>query len=96
MRLALILAAALALSGASCENRPDPPPIPEKQLVPVPVPCLDEPVPRERFMSDAELKAMDDYHAVIALWLDRRLRGIYEKKLEAAMAGCWQPKVDGL
>lgn len=95
-RLVLVLAAATLLAGAGCPSRPEPPPIPEKVLVPVPISCLDAPIKRPQFMSDAEFKAMDDYHAMLALWLDRRLRGLYELQLEAAMAGCWMPKADGL
>ncbi len=73
-----------------------PPRIPETVPVPVPVSCLEAPIARPAFISDSELKAMDSYRATITLWLDRRLRSIYELQLEAAMAGCWQPATDGM
>ena len=90
-RLAVVLV--IILAGCAVSG---PPRVPEKVLVPVPVSCLEAPIKRPVFSSDAELKAMDSYHAMIALWLDRRLRGIYELQLEAAMAGCWQPASDGM
>lgn len=66
--------------------------VPETVQVPVPVPCAaGKPVP-PKLISDAELRALDSYSATIHLLLDRMLRGQYQARLEAALAGCWQPE----
>lgn len=90
MRTLIIAAAALL---AACTG---PLPVPETVKVPVPVACIARPVERPELLTDAELAAMDSYHGVIALWRDRRQRQIYEARLEAAMAGCWQPGNGGI
>ena len=90
MRL-VILVLMLVLAGCQANL----PAIPETVMVPVPVSCLDAPIKRPDFVTDAELKKMDSYHAMFALWLDRHLRWLYEQQLEAAMAGCWQPRAGG-
>ena len=69
--------------------------IPETIRVPVPVSCIDAPVLRPPFTTDAELLAMDDYRLTLSLALDRMVRRVYEARLEAALAGCWQPSKDG-
>jgi hypothetical protein len=60
-------------------------------LVPVPVACVSEPVPKPDFFTDEQLKALDDYQLPLALWLDRRLRQLYEARIEATLDGCWFP-----
>ena len=90
MTRALVIAAALL---AGCGSAPIP--VPQTVQVPVPVACIDAPVPRPDFFTDAQLAAMDDYHGMLALWLDRRQRQVYEARLEAAMAGCWMPGAGG-
>jgi len=69
--------------------------IPETIRVPVPVSCIDAPVPAPPLVTDAELLAMDDYRLTLSLALDRMVRRVYEARLEAALAGCWQPNKDG-
>lgn len=71
-------------------------PVPETVKVPVPVSCVEKPAPRPDLPSDDEFKAADSYHAMLSLWLDRRIRQIYEARLEAALAGCWQPAAGGM
>lgn len=73
---------------AGCPSQPIR--VPETVQVPVPVACIDAPVPRPELLTDAQMAALDDYHGLLALWLDRRQRQVYEARLEAAMAGCWQ------
>lgn len=86
---AAILIALLAGCGAA------PLKVPETVQVPVPVSCIEAPIPRPNFYTDAELAAMDDYKATLHLWLERRVRQAYEALIEAAMAGCWQPEKNG-
>ena len=69
--------------------------VPETIRVPVPVSCIDAPVPQPSFTTDAELLAMDDYRLTLSLALDRMVRRVYEARIEAALAGCWQPSKDG-
>ena len=82
-RAACLLASLLAACGHT------PLPVPERVEVPVPIACVSELVPKPDLPSDQELAAMDSYHGILALWLDRRARQIYEARLEAAMSGCW-------
>ena len=86
---ALLLCAALG----GCAG---PLPVPATVQVPVPVACIEQPVPKPDLPTDAEFKAADSYHAMLSLWLDRRIRQIYEARLEAALAGCWQPSAGGM
>lgn len=67
------------------------PVVPTEVKVPVPVACIDRPVDKIELMTDDELKALNDYQLPLALWLDRRLRQIYEARLEATLDGCWFP-----
>ena len=90
MRAAIACLAAL-LAGCSTTI-----PVPETVKVPVPVSCIDAPIPKPRLVTDAELAAMDDYKATISLWIDRRDRQTYEGRLEAALAGCWLPGAGGV
>jgi hypothetical protein len=75
---------------AGCSSAPTIPDPPREVRVPVPVPCLrPEDVPqRPSMLSDAQLDALDDKRAVIALGQDRRVRQGYEASMEAAIAGC--------
>lgn len=62
--------------------------IPRELRIPVPVPCITQPVERPAFITDRELAAADDYTLVIELARDRLKRRQYEVKLEAQLAGC--------
>ena len=75
---------------AGCSSAPTIPDPPKEVRVPVPIPCLKpSDVPqRPSMLSDAQLDALDDKRAVIALGQDRRVRQAYEAKLEAVTAGC--------
>lgn len=56
--------------------------------VPVAVPCITAAPRTPSLVTDAELNAMSDYQAVLALWVDRIKRGLYESELEAAIIAC--------
>ena len=89
MRAALLASLLLARCASSI-------PMPEIVNVPVPVNCIDALPVRPKFYTDAELKAMNDYQLPLALAIDRVQRHLYETKLEAALAGCWQPVAGGI
>lgn len=78
---------------AGCVGNPV---IPTEVRVPVPVSCVTEPPVKPRMLSNAELRALDDFKLPIALTLDRAQRIQYEAELEAVLAGCWIPKAGGL
>lgn len=84
MRYPCFVSIALALIGCSAA----PPRLPERVAIPVAVACLDRIPDRPAFRSDRELLAQSDYAAVLALWLDRRLRQDYEAVIEAALQAC--------
>lgn len=79
-----------ALGLAGCSSAPMIPDPPKEVRVPVPVPCLKpSDIPqRPSLLSDAQLDALDDKRAVIALGQDRRVRQGYIAQLEAAVSGC--------
>jgi hypothetical protein len=79
------IAAALSFALAGCASTPQ---IPREVRVPVPVPCIAEPLQRPALLSDSDLLAMDDYGLIIGLARDRRVRQAYQAQLEAAVAGC--------
>ena len=56
--------------------------------IPVAVPCVDQLPQAPTLRTDAELKALPDYQAVLALIQDRIKREIYESQLEAVLKGC--------
>jgi hypothetical protein len=74
---------------AGCVGNPV---IPTEVRVPVPVSCVTEQPKKPAMLSDAELRALDDFKLPIALTLDRRVRQAYEAELEAVLAGCLTPK----
>ena len=86
-----VLAAALLMAGCSSA-----PLMPEVVKVPVATPCLEQIPPRPDLITDAQLKALDDYSLALSLAIDRKMRSLYEARLEAAVEGCWQPKGAGL
>lgn len=89
----LIVGAVLVALLAGCGGLPVK--VPETVSVPVPVSCIEAPVARPNFYTDAEIAAMDDFKATLNLWLERRVRQAYEAQLEATVAGCWLPAKGG-
>lgn len=80
MRAAVLL---IALALAGCGHR-----LPEKVLVPVPVPCRVD-MPAKPVWATQALRAdADIFDQVKALLAERRQRQAYERLLEAAIAGC--------
>ena len=79
---------ALLLAASGCASPPTSIEIPREVKIPVPVPCVDEPVDRPAFVTDGELAAMDDYALIISLAADRLARQQYGARLEAVIAGC--------
>lgn len=73
---------------AGCATEPKSIEIPREVKIPVPVPCVDEPIDRPAFVTNGELAAMDDYALIISLAADRLARLQYEARLEAVIAGC--------
>lgn len=62
--------------------------LPHEVRIPVPVPCIAEPVKPPVWLTDEQIKALPDYSLVLHLWLERRERQVYEGELEAMLAGC--------
>jgi len=85
--LALILAVPFLTACAPALKIPDPP---KEVRVPVAIPCLKpEDIPqRPNMLTDAQLDALDDKRAVIALGHDRRVRQAYQVVMEAVVQGC--------
>ena len=78
-----LLCAAVLLAGCNAI-----PPLPDKVLVPVTVPCVDKLPGRPAFVTDAELSVLDDYRLVLSLRSDQlALRG-HLLVLEAVLAAC--------
>ncbi len=95
MRAAVVLAAALLTACAA--PRPvvtAPVVVREAQVVerPVPVPCVaaDQVPAAPRVLSAAELRALPDFEAVIALEQQRRALIEYHDKAAAVLAACVQ------
>ena len=64
------------------------PPAPKETLIPVAVPCLERMPEAPKFLSDAELTQLDDFHFVIELRRDQlELRG-HLAILTAALQPC--------
>jgi hypothetical protein len=78
----LVLISAVLLAG--CETMP----VKTVVDVPVAVACVDEKPAKPNLVSDDELRAMNDYQLVLALWRDRIQRSDYESKLEVVVDGC--------
>ena len=83
--------AALILLLAGCAARPVVVTETVEVRVPVPVPCIAEMPARPAVMTDAELLALDDYRAVVALRRDRMLLVQYAAEAEAVMRPCARP-----
>lgn len=65
--------------------------VPETVQVPVAVPCLkasEVPNPKEPFLTDAELFALDRYQRTFRLWDERREYQSYTGKLNAVLKAC--------
>jgi type IV pilus biogenesis protein CpaD/CtpE len=90
MRTAILLAAAAALLllPGCASTDPRPLELPKEVRIPVPVPCIKDPIARPALVTDAQLAAMGDGDLVLSLAADRRERQQYEGKLEAQLAGC--------
>lgn len=73
---------------AGCATRPVAIPEPVEIPVPVRVPCIAEAPVRPQIMPDAELLALDDYRAVVALRRDRLLLERYAAEAEAVIGTC--------
>jgi len=71
---------------AGCASGP--PPLPVEVRVPIAVPCIAETPARPELLTDRDLAALPDYHLVLELARDRRLRQGYIAELEAVVAGC--------
>lgn len=82
---ALLFAAGLLLAG--CGGVPA---APEIVKVPVPIACEVNIPKRPTFITDTQLKSLDDFKLPLALHLDRRVRQAYERELEAVVEGCWK------
>jgi hypothetical protein len=52
------------------------------------VPCVDQLPTKPKLHTDAEIKAMPEYDAVIALLMDRIDSAVYVEQLEAVLEGC--------
>jgi hypothetical protein len=52
------------------------------------VPCVDQLPTKPKLHTDAEIKAMPEYDAVIALLMDRIDSAVYVEQLEAVLANC--------
>ena len=77
------LAVLTAVNLAACGTAP-----PAAVDVPLPVTCVRE-VPRApALVTDAELRAMNEYQLPLALWRDRLQRRAYERELETVVAAC--------
>ena len=79
----LAIAAAAALAG--CTTAP-----PATVDVPIPVSCVREAPRPPALVTDAELRAMNEYQLPLALWRDRLQRKGYEGELEAVLSACSQ------
>lgn len=64
------------------------PVIPTEVQIPVVVSCIDRPIERPELATDAGIRALNDYHLPLQLWLDRRVRQLYEQRLEAMIEAC--------
>jgi hypothetical protein len=62
--------------------------IPEKVLVPVPVPCLDKLPDAPAVVGDAELLVLDDYGLVLTLARDRATLTAAYGELRAVAQAC--------
>lgn len=78
-----ILAVTLLTGCASTFEPPQPP-----TEVPVAVSCVDERPERPQLRSEAEILAMDDYRAVLALRAERLKAELYIGKLEDVVTAC--------
>lgn len=87
-RMVRAVVSCIALAG--CSSAPLIPDPPKEVRIPVPVACIkpDDVPQRPSMLSDAQLDALDDKRAVIALGQDRRVRQAYQAQLEAAVKGC--------
>jgi hypothetical protein len=64
------------------------PTIPETVNIPVRVSCIDQLPEKPKLHTDAEIKAMPDYEAIMTLLADRVEDAIYRGQMEAVMEGC--------
>jgi hypothetical protein len=70
---------------AACSTAP-----PAAVDVPIPVSCVREAPRAPALVTDAELRAMNEYQLPLALWRDRLQRRSYERELEAVVQACSQ------
>lgn len=82
MRLATIAVVGLLLAGCATSEKAI------TTTVPIAIRCVKDAPERPAFVQDDELRAMNDYQMVLALWRDRLLRIGYEAELEAVIAAC--------
>jgi hypothetical protein len=78
-----IISAFLYMTG--CTSAPT---IPETVQIPVRVSCIDHLPEKPKLHTDAEIKAMPDYEAILTLLADRVEDAIYRGQMEAVMEGC--------
>ena len=76
--LAMFILAGCATTGA----------VPEKVLVPVPVPCVKDAPLKPFTMEESVILSMDDYSATITAWTERLLLKAYADKAEALLIAC--------
>ena len=62
--------------------------VPEKVLVPVPVPCVKSAPLKPFTMEESALLGMDDYSATITAWTERLLLKSYADRAEALLIAC--------
>lgn len=79
------LATFATVSLAACGTAP-----PAAVDVPIPVSCVSEAPRAPALVTDAELRAMNEYQLPLALWRDRLQRKGYERELEAVLIACSQ------
>lgn len=83
--MARIWMIALTLAGCATQNSA---PILQTVEVPVIVPCVYDMPEKPQLTTDAEIKAMPDYQAVMELIINQIRRDIYILQLEATVQGC--------
>jgi hypothetical protein len=64
------------------------PTVPDTVQIPVRVPCIAQMPDKPKLHTDAEIKAMPDYEAILTLLADRVEDAIYRGQMEAVIAGC--------
>jgi len=81
--------AALWLIGIILIGCTSAPTVPERVLVPTPVPCLSAPPPAPpETRSEAEILSMDDYAATMQAWIERLSLKAYAAKADALLQAC--------